>query len=191
MAPEQSFAELMARLQAGDDTAATRVFQRYAQRLIALARSRLDARLRAKVDPEDVVQSAFKSFFLRQAHGDIELKDWEGLWAVLTLITVRKCGRWRERFQTERRNLDAEVSSWEALDDEPTPEEAAILAETVEQVMRGLEDRERNMVLLSLQGYTVAEISDQVGRTRRTVQRVLERVRHRLERLQAQDAQDA
>jgi hypothetical protein len=37
---------------------------------------------------------------------------------------------------------------------------------------------------LSLQGY----ISDQVGRTHRTVQRVLHRVRHRLERLQSQDA---
>jgi hypothetical protein len=43
------------------------------------------------------------------------------------------------------------------------------------------------MVTLSLQGYTVAEIS---GRTRRTVQRVSQRIRHRLERLQSEDAQE-
>jgi len=59
MDPGRSFAELLARLQAGDDAAATRVFHRYAHRLIARARSRLDARLRAKVDPEDVVQYVF------------------------------------------------------------------------------------------------------------------------------------
>ena len=52
----------MARLRAGDNAAAAEVFRRFANRLIGLARTHLDARVRQKVDPEDVMQSALKSF---------------------------------------------------------------------------------------------------------------------------------
>jgi DNA-directed RNA polymerase specialized sigma24 family protein len=53
----------------------------------------------------------------------------------------------------------------------------------VELLMRELTGRERDMLGLSLQGYDVAEISGRVARTERTVQRVLKRVRERLEEL--------
>jgi hypothetical protein len=42
---------------------------------------------------------------------------------------------------------------------EPQPDEAAVLAETVGQFLDGLEDRERPIVELRLQGYTAAEIA--------------------------------
>jgi RNA polymerase sigma-70 factor (ECF subfamily) len=128
----------------------------------------------------------YKSFFRRYAEGEFALQSWDNFWGLLALLAVRKCGRWRERFQAKARDVAAEVSSGEFLAREPLPEEAAALAETVEQVLHGLEPRERDMVMLSLQGYTVAEVSEQVGRTRRTVQRLLQRVRKRLERLQAE-----
>ena len=53
--------------------------------------------------------------------------------------------------------------------------------------MRGLNERERAMLGLGLQGYTVQEISSEVGRSERTVQRLLKRVRRELERMQADD----
>ncbi len=40
---------------------------------------------------------------------------------------------------------------------------------------------------LSLQGYTTPEISDRLGRSQRTVQRVRERVKGRLRRLQVEE----
>ena len=49
--------------------------------------------------------------------------------------------------------------------------------------MRGLDDRERNVLELRLQGYTVREIAAQVGRTEHTVDGVLKRIRRRLQRL--------
>ena len=71
-------------LRRGEAHAAEQVFLRFAQRLIALARSRIDAAVRSKEDPEDVVQSVFRSFFTRQRGGQFLLADWESLWASLT-----------------------------------------------------------------------------------------------------------
>src|SRR5207302_11053184 len=102
--------QLMAALRRGDDAAAQVVFERYARRLIGLAATRLPERIRSKVDPEDVVQSAFRSFFLRQANGRIDLDDWDGLWTMLTVITVRKCGHRLEQLQAARRDVRREVA---------------------------------------------------------------------------------
>ena len=43
-------------------------FERFTRRLIGLARRHLDERLQHKIDPEDVVQSAYKSLYIR--YGD-------------------------------------------------------------------------------------------------------------------------
>src|SRR5262245_19251821 len=71
--------------------AARALFERFTRRLIGLARSQFDARLRHKIDPEDIVQSAYKSFFLRYGEGALAAEGWDGLWGLLTLITLRKC----------------------------------------------------------------------------------------------------
>jgi RNA polymerase sigma-70 factor (ECF subfamily) len=197
MAGEGSFEDLMARLRSGDDAAAAEVFSHFAQQLLALARRRLDRLLRPKVDPEDVLQSVYKSFFRRHVEGQYDLESWDNLWGMLTVITLRKCGHRRRRFRAASRNVEREVAlpsrpegdrEFEAIGREPTPSEAARLTETLEQVMRDLTERERIILVLSLQGYTNSEISDQVGRTERTVQRVLQRVRKRLEQMNAEYA---
>src|SRR5262245_55227837 len=187
MAADQSFTDLMDRLNAGDDAAAAEIFHRFAHRLIGLARTRLDRLLQAKVDPEDVMQSVYRSFFRRQSENHYHLDGWDGLWGMLTVITLRKCGHRGEYFQAARRDVRREASAANGRDQpdlefaclarDPTPSHAARLAETVEQIMRTLEGRERDIFALSLQGCTIAEISEQAGRTERTVQRVLKRVR--------------
>jgi RNA polymerase sigma-70 factor, ECF subfamily len=192
MAPDASFDDLMVRLRAGDDDAAAEVFRRFTRRLIGLARRRLDRLIRQKVDPEDILQSVYRSFFSRHAQGDFELDSWDSLWGMLTLITVRKCDYRRKFFRAARRDVEREVvpqapddPALQAIARDPTPSEATRLAETVELLMRELQDREQDMLALSLQGYDTAAISAQVGRTERTVQRVLKRVRERLEQMHA------
>jgi RNA polymerase sigma-70 factor (ECF subfamily) len=185
MSQASSFADWLAHLKQGDSAAAEACFERYARRLIGLARVRLEGRLRAKVDPEDVLQSVFKSFFTRRA--DWELGGWDNLWSLLVVLTVRKCNDQVDRLQAGCRDVRREVAlqsrgeeslpSWEALARDPSPEEAAMLGETVEHVMRSLSPQEREILTLRLQGNSVAEISVEVGRTERTVYRVLEHVR--------------
>src|SRR5262245_50887646 len=86
-------------LRNGDETAAAEIFERFTGRLIGLARSRLDQRLQGKVDPEDVLQSVYRSFFVRHRDGKFKLESWDNLWSLLAQITVRKCCRQIERFK--------------------------------------------------------------------------------------------
>ena len=182
-------------LVAGEDPGS--VFERFTRRLVGLARRHLDERLQVKVDPEDVVQSAYKSLFLRYGEGALAAEGWEGLWGLLTTITLRKCAD-RARFhRAERRDQAREAApaknteddTWrEAAGREPTPDQAAVLAETVEGLLRRLDVDERTIIEMSLQGFSTLEISERMGRAERSVRRLREHVRKRLERQQAEGA---
>jgi RNA polymerase sigma-70 factor (ECF subfamily) len=104
MTADDTFARLMARLRSGEDAAAREVFERFAGRLVALTRGRFNRLLARKVDPEDVVQSAFKSFFVRHRAGKLVVGDSDGLWNLLTLITLRNCADRAEAFLADRRH---------------------------------------------------------------------------------------
>jgi RNA polymerase sigma-70 factor (ECF subfamily) len=172
-------------------------FERFSRRLIGLARAHMNARLQYKVEPQDVVQSAYKSFFLRYGDGTLAAEGWNGLWGLLTTITLRKCAD-RARFhRAERRDMSREASSaesagtppWqEAAGREPTPDQAAVLAETVEGLLRRLDVDERTIVEMSLQGCSTQEISEQTGRAERSVRRIRETIRKHLERQQLEGA---
>lgn len=187
-----SFAQFLARLQSQDAAAAQELFGRFVHQLIALALRHIGAGFRHKVDPEDVVQSAYKSFFFRYGAGNLEIANWNSLWGLLALITVRKCAERTAYHLAECRDAGREVSPWgnepapwtEPLGREPTPLEAAELSEIVEQLLAGLDEEERPILELSLQGYTTREISERLGRAERTVRLLREGVRHRLERMQ-------
>lgn len=184
---------LLEQLRAGDRGAADAIFQRFARRLVGMARGRLDGRLRQKVDAEDVIQSVFRSFFERSARGEFDFANWEGVWSLLVLLTVRKCGRRTRHFQADRRDARREVAGngvnsaletyfIEAIADEPTAEEAALLAETTEEVFLGLRgDKEKQIFELSMQGYSIPEISEMVGHYERGVERVRAKIKKRLE----------
>lgn len=169
-------------------------FERFSQQLIGMARKHLGARLEHKVDPEDVVQSAYKSLLLRYGDGGLGAEGWQGLWGLLTTITIRKCAD-RARFhQAERRDVRREAAQpahdsapWTAaISREPTPDHAAMLSEVMADLFGRLEEDERAMIELSLQGFTTQEISEQTGRAERSVRRLRERVRKFLERQQAE-----
>jgi RNA polymerase sigma factor (sigma-70 family) len=182
------FANLMTSLARGDDEAAAVVWERFAQRLTALAAKRLPGLLQAKTDPESVVLSVFQCFFARHKNAQFTLANWDSLWTLLTVLTVRKCGHRVRHFRAACRDIRREEGAvaretsgpgWEAL--EPTPPEALLLTETLDEVLQSLKPDQRAVLQLRLEGYTIEEISRQVGCTERTVHRVLEKVRGRLE----------
>src|SRR3954453_13382348 len=117
-----SFAGFLARLQNQDDAAAQELFARFAHQLIGLAHRHISAGLRHKVDPEDVVQSAYKSFFVRYGPANLNVVNWNSLWGLLTLITVRKCAERAAYHFAERRDAGREVSPPRGDEAAPLPE---------------------------------------------------------------------
>lgn len=191
----ESFAALLERFHSDEDAAAQDVYRRYSHQLIALTRRQFEARLAHRIDPEDVVLSAFKSFFIRHREGELRVGDWDNLWALLALITRRKCADRVEYLRAKRRDIGREVCDpsgaeqlWQmAVDREPSPQEVAILAEAVEGLFQAVEDEERPVLELSLQGYTASEIALRLGKALRTVHRVRERIHKRISRMQDAD----
>ena len=183
------------RWQGGDQQAAEELFLRYAERLVALARSRLSAKLSRHLDPEDVVQSAYRSFFSGARNGRFVLRQSGDLWRLLVAITLHKLRHKVERHTAGKRSLNRELQqdkdsftlADEVLAREPTPAEAAALADTLEHVLRDLEPRQRHMVEMRLQGYQLEEIAKSVRRSERTVRRVLEQIKQALAHMSLQE----
>ena len=183
-------AELMARWRNGDQEAAEVLFRRYVERLLALARSRMTSWLARRVDADDVVQSAYRTFFVGVLAGRYTARRNGDLWRLLASITIHKVRHQVERHTAGKRAVSRERPfesesgpvrfQGRILAREPTPAQAAAWADTLEEVFRDLEPLERRMVELRLQGSGLDEIAAGVRRSERTVRRVLELVKGRL-----------
>jgi RNA polymerase sigma-70 factor (ECF subfamily) len=189
MPATDSFEAFYGRLNAGDSQAAEQLHARFTRGLLQLARGALGGWVRARLDEEDVIQSVYRSFFEQCRAGELQARDWRSLWALLAVMTARKCINRMEHHRAARRDPDREVRlngpgpGPQLAADEPTPLEAAALAETLELVLNGLEARDRRILLLHLDGHSIPEISAEIGWARRTVSRTLERLRNRARRL--------
>lgn len=178
---------LLQLVQAGDSRAAAELHDRYLQRLIRLAQSRLSPQLRRRVAAEDVVQSAFRSFFVRAREGQFELQRSGDLWRLLAAITIKRVHRQLERHTAARRDVQLELHPnnldlpVEAMAHEPSADIVAAIVEQVENVMQATDERTRRALQLRLQGYAIDEIAANLERSQRTVRRLLNNVRTRLE----------
>ena len=197
MPDDQVFQQVMELLKSGDNASAELVFKRYARRLIGLAASRLPAPVRTKEDPEDAVQSAFKSFFARQKKGEFQPEDWDELSTLLTYLTVCKVDRRIRKHLAAKRdvrketapaaNEDGDTSGFQATAPDPTPAEAAMVSDTLQELMKGLDPSDQQILTMRLQGHTTAEIADEVGLSERTVFRVLDTIKDRVRKLVKED----
>lgn len=183
-------AQLVDKVRAGDQDAARQIYDRYLERLLALAQRRLSQRFASRVDPEDVLQSVFRSFFLRMRDGQFTVEGEDDLTKVLVQITIHKTLRQIAFHQAERRSTQRECSQGaesreqglQMPDREPTPEEAILFLDQLEHFLKQLQPQERQIVELRVQGYGTEEIASRLGTYDRKVRRVLERVRGLAER---------
>jgi len=187
-----SSVELVVAWKAGDETAAERLFHRYFARLHGLVHSHLSEQMAARLDADDVLQSAFRSFFHGARGGRYVLERSGDLWRLLAAIAVHKLRHVQKRHSAGKRAcareqplelvgeaLEGDVA-WLAR--EPTPEDAALLADEIKQLLRPLNDEQRRMVELRLEGFSLDEIAQEVHRSQRTVRRTMEQVKQNLER---------
>jgi DNA-directed RNA polymerase specialized sigma24 family protein/tRNA A-37 threonylcarbamoyl transferase component Bud32 len=177
--PDLPSAELIACYsQIQDEAAAEELFRRYADRLTALARSRLSQALKSRVDAEDVVQSAYRSFFLLARDGEVLLHQSGDLWRLLVRITLRKVYRNARRHRADCRTVLRERGAPDeietlALSREPTPAEAAALVDELRGLLTPLGKLQRRMIEMCLQGHDIDTIAANVDRSTRTVRRTV------------------
>jgi RNA polymerase sigma factor (sigma-70 family) len=178
---------LLERFCAGDELAAESLFSRYFSRLTALARSRLSPRLARRTDPEDVVMSVYRSFFVGARAGRFTLNRGGDLWRLLSSITKHKLLKKTRHEQAGRRSVNRDVpldpaseGEFVAQGQQPIPEDALALVDELEQVFSKLDLLSRRVFELRLQGAQIAEIAQDTGRSERTVRRMLGEIRNLL-----------
>lgn len=183
--PDESNAALLAAWKRGDQAAAGLLFQRYQSRLLALVRTRLSRKLARRLDPEDIVLSAYRSFFVAVQNGRATSDAQDDLWPLLTTITLRKLARQARRHTADARSPAHEHqdgSDWMELvaGNGPTPEDGAVLVDEVERLLARLDETAREVLVRTLQGESVAAIAAALKLNERTVRRALERIHHEL-----------
>ena len=181
---------IAARLKADEDLAAPELDERYRARLCQLVEREMNRRFRRREDPEDVVQSAFRTFYRRNAKGEFHIDTSVDLWRLLETITRHKMLKHVERLGAGKRNPKREEYAEE--DDlrgrVPTPEEAAIAADLMEKALAGLDETYMKVLHMRLQKCTEEEIAANLSCTRAFVRSKLNRIRDRLQRLSGDDA---
>lgn len=185
MDSDDVFDDLLRRCRAGDEDATQEVVQRYSARLLGVARKLVGNKLQRRVDDEDIVQSALVTFFRRIEDGEFVIRDHEDIWRLLVTITVRKAQKQGRHNSAEQRDVAREANgAWlaAAFSRAPGPVEAIVFSEIIEDLARALENEKYGLVLeMILSGKTKADIAAELGISKRTVDRVLARVRERLE----------
>ncbi|MGO9113047.1 MAG: sigma-70 family RNA polymerase sigma factor [Thermoguttaceae bacterium] len=196
---DDSVSQWIIGLKAGNELAATKLWQRYYQRLLALARKKLDGSPRRVADEDDVVISAFQSFCQKAKEDRFpDLRDRDDLWHLIVCITEGKAydqlkdqGRKKRGsgwVRGESAFVDSRASSPgagidEVAGPEPTPEFAAEMVEAVDRLFDQLaDDQLRQIALHKLEGYTNEEIANKIGCAPSTVKRRLRLIRKRWQR---------
>lgn len=158
------------------DAAARAIWERYAPRLLALVRRKLTGRVRRREDEDDILQNAYQRFCIAVCkaanaakHHGADCRDVA-----------------REEQEPAPKDDDSLASRWlleHAADgEEPDPAAVVELHDQIEWLLRLLPADLRQVVLWRLEGRTNQEIAGLLGRTERTVEMKLQRVRHRWER---------
>jgi DNA-directed RNA polymerase specialized sigma24 family protein len=194
MSADEPVTYWLRQVEAGDEDAARRLWERYHGELVELARARFGTTPRRVADEEDVALSVLRCLYEGAARGQFaELVNRGALWQLLATITGRKVidqqrllnqqkrggGRVRGDSVLEGNDEDRPSVGFDQFrGDAATPEVLAIAAEEFQRLMAMLEDdRLRQIAQCKLEGCTNEEIGQRLGLACRSIERKLQRIR--------------
>jgi len=177
---------LLLRFQRGQGDAATALYLRYAKRLHGLIQAQRGVDLSVRVDAEDIVQSVFRTFFRRAAAGHYAVPRGEELWKLFLVISLHKMrdagAHHRAAKRDVRRTTAVGDDSSVAVPGGHDNLALSLLQLTIDEVLAQLPATYRRIVELRVEGYEVAEIAQQTGRAKRSIERILQEFRDRLKK---------
>ncbi len=176
---------LLRRFREGEQDAATALYVRYARRLQALAKNQTGQNLAARFDPEDVVQSVFRTFFRRASEGCYEVPVGEELWQLLLVLALNKIRALAVHHRAQKRDAGRTVGNdtYSELATEVSGEDAiayVTMKMVVDELLSQFPPPQDQVIQLRIEGHEVGEIARLTKRSKRTVERVLQQFRKHL-----------
>lgn len=177
--------ELLEAFRKGQMEASTRLYMKYADRLIGMTARKSSAELAAKVEPEDIVQSVFRTFFRRVENGQYDVPEGEDIWKLLMVITLNKIRAVVAHNRAAKRDMRrtrSEALMEDALAQASDRDEMALatLQIVIDELLSDQIEVNRLIIRQRIEGYDILEIAENVNRSKRTVERVLQEFRARL-----------
>jgi RNA polymerase sigma-70 factor (ECF subfamily) len=176
---------LVHQFQEGSQAAAAALYLRYANRVRALAQARCSTELAARLDADDIVQSVFRCFFHAARRGYYDVPAGEELWGILLVIALNKIRDVRAYHTAAKRDvrLTTGAKDLERAGENPKRANAgqAFLRIAIQEALEMLPARHRRTVELRIDGLEIVQIAQETGRSRRSVERVLQETRKKLD----------
>jgi RNA polymerase sigma factor (sigma-70 family) len=186
---KSGFQSLMGEIAAGSESAVEKLLGLYGDHLCRAVRRRLNRALRPKFDTSDFVQAVWASFFCDR--GQLAQFEHSGqLVAFLTKVASNKVvDECRHQLQTQKADVTRERSLSDDTSQEiripgrePAPSQVAIMHEQWERMADEVPSRYRQILELRAVGETQEEIASRLGVSEKTVNRVLRKLRTRIEK---------
>jgi DNA-directed RNA polymerase specialized sigma24 family protein len=170
--------DLPQRIAQGTQSAKEEVYLRYHQGLVAFVRRALGERA-ARISAESVAMSAWGSFLKGVTEKRYQFDHSGALWRLLTTIARHKV--YDTASDGKNANIDWDADLLGGRD--PTPSEAAAVAETVEKILEGRPLVYGEVLELLLSGCSVLEIASRLDLGRQQVRAIRKYLQTRLERI--------
>ena len=179
MSTSESLRDMLQRWRRGDQTAAAEIYARYQERVERFAELRVGAHLKRRFDADDITVLALKSVLRLTAEKTRTLDHKKSLWGFVAAIADKKIRKQVEFHYAAIRDVrrEQEVGSGSAgvLPELQagglTPQEFAVMAYALEEILSRLNAADHTIFLLWLDGYSCSEIGEKVGCARYTVLR--------------------
>jgi|ERR1700722_5670533 RNA polymerase sigma factor (sigma-70 family) len=188
MPTDTPFVELIQRVRAGDQEAASELVRRFEPAIRRAVRVRIvDDRLRRQFDSMDVCQSVLGSFFVRAAMGQFELEKSEQLLRLLASMVRNKVAERAKHEKAGRRDYRRASGlddAAEVVDSDPTASHQLEARELLDRAKQLLTPEERQILELRTGGLDWHGVAASVGGTvegvRKKLTRALDRVTREL-----------
>ena len=189
----EEFSSLLMLARQGDREALVRLSEQYEKKLRMVARVQLGPALRPYLDSQDLVQSVHRSLMLGLRNDKFDISCPETLIALTFTMLRRKIARHWRRMQRQKRQVMIEGDTLDQGDTgemvdlltslstpRTEPNEEVQFRDSVSFLCKHLDDTERHIIDLRLQGYAAPEIATQIGLTSVNVRVRMTRLRQRL-----------
>lgn len=192
-----SISEWIVGVKQRDERAAQQIWNRYYEKLVQLAKTKLQGVRFPTEDAEDVAAMAINEFYRgAQESRYPNVRDRKSLWPLLLKITADRAIDEYRKTRTQKKEWETRLVSIDngpdsqirnlavVISNSPTPEFTAMVREQLVRFIGMLDPRSQKIVIARMAGYTRKEIAEHIKMTIATVDLELAVARKKLQRFE-------